>query len=143
MLLRMALMATSQTDSSITRIRNSSVTEIWQHDWDEYPRNKYLQIIPKLNECLPPCCSNRKEETFLSQVLTFLSYVITLFVFKVLSDFEKFKIDEAKVCPCVFVCVCVCPSKAIPRKLLNKSHQTWHGSCLRHDRRDTFSFALI
>ena len=47
--------------------------------------------------------------------------VVDIFVFKVAYDFEKFKVDEAKVCPCVCMCVCVCPSQAVPRKLLKTS----------------------
>ena len=33
------------------------------------------------------------------------------------------KIDDPSVC------LCVCPSEAIPRKLLKHHHQTWHGDC--------------
>ena len=52
------------------------------------------------------------------QYFNYLSLNMTdaIFVFKVLSDFEKINIDET-----VSICLCVCPSQAIPRKLLKSS----------------------
>ena len=47
---------------------------------------------------------------------------VVLFVFKVAYDFEKFKIDEAKVCVCVCVCICVCVCVCVP--LASESSET-------------------
>ena len=41
---------------------NKYVVELWQREWDEFPRNKLHQIILKLDECLPSCRSDRKKE---------------------------------------------------------------------------------
>ena len=58
-------------------------------------------------------------------------YVRSLFS-KSKATLDKFTVDDPE-----FVSVSVCPSQAIPRKLLllvdSHHHQIWHGDCLRHD----------
>ena len=43
--------------------------------------------------------------------------------------FKEDNLDRA----CVSVCVCICPSQAIHRKLLKSSSSNWHGDCIGHD----------
>ena len=49
---------------------NNYIFELWQREWDEYPRNKLHKILPKLTDRLP-CpsrCLTRWEETALCRL---------------------------------------------------------------------------
>ena len=52
---------------------------------------------------------------------------VGVFIFKVLSDFEHFNVDDPES-----VCVCVHP-KRILGNCLSHHRQSWHSDCLRHE----------
>ena len=47
---------------------NNYIFELWQREWDVYPRNKLHNIFPKLADCLPSRCLSIREETALSRL---------------------------------------------------------------------------
>ena len=42
---------------------NKYILELWQSQWDEFPKNKLHNIFPVLKECIVCPRTNRKEET--------------------------------------------------------------------------------
>ena len=48
---------------------NNYIFELWQREWDEYPRNTLHKILPKLADRLPSRCLTRREEIALVYIL--------------------------------------------------------------------------
>ena len=61
---------------------NSFITEVWKKKWDDSPLNKLHKISPKINEFLPPCRYNRRDEAVLSRLHVDHSYMTLCFLLK-------------------------------------------------------------
>ena len=42
--------------------------ELWQSEWDEFPKNKLHKVCPDLKECIVCPQTNRKEETVIARL---------------------------------------------------------------------------
>ena len=55
--------------------------ELWQSEWDEFPKNKLHKVCPDLKECIVCPQTNRKEETVIARLHVGHSF-ITHFLLK-------------------------------------------------------------
>ena len=45
---------------------NKYVIELWQSEWDEFPKNKLCKLFSVLKECISCPRTNRKEKTVMA-----------------------------------------------------------------------------
>ena len=60
---------------------NKYMLELWQSEWDEFPKNKLHKVCPDLKECIVCPQTNRKEETVIARLHVGHSF-ITHFLLK-------------------------------------------------------------
>ena len=61
---------------------NKYVLELWQSEWDEFPKNKLHQIFPVLKKCIVCPRTNRKEETVMARLHIGHSFITHSFLLK-------------------------------------------------------------
>ena len=61
---------------------NKYILELWQSEWDEFPKNKLYKIFPVLKECISCPRKNRKEETVMARLHIGHSFLTHSFLLK-------------------------------------------------------------
>ena len=68
--------------SDLKSCTNKYILELWQSEWDEFPRNKLHEIFPVLKQCVVCPRTNRKEETVIARPHIGRSFITHSFLLK-------------------------------------------------------------